>query len=310
MTVGGVRPGRAASAASESMGSDATDRSLERSFASDSTDHPIDAFRDTQLALFRTSVLKQAKWRELSAAVGPTAALDALDLGADNGVISWLFRHQGGRWTSADLTDETVAAIRTMVGERVHRLHDATLPFPAASFDRVVVIDLLEHVSDDRRLLTEIARCLRPGGRAVLHVPHHKRWALLPPIRHALGLTDAWHGHFRPGYSRAALERMLPIDLRLVDTHTYSRFFSHLLDTGLNWAYLRVSRGRAVHTPKGMVITGSSVTGGGSRAMRALYPVMRAFAGLDALVPWTRGYMLVARVEKVSARTLPPSTDE
>jgi len=268
------------------------------------------AFRDAQLALLRASVLKQAKWRELSAAVGPTVELDALDLGADNGVISWLFRNQGGRWTSADLTDETVAAIRTMVGERVHRLHGATLPFPDAAFDRIVVIDLLEHVSDDRHLLAEIARCLRPGGRAVLHVPHHKRWALLPPIRHALGLTDAWHGHLRPGYSRVALERMLPTDLRLVDTHTYSRFFSHLLDTALNWAYLRASRGRAVHTPKGMVITGSSVTGGGSRAMRALYPAMRAFAGLDALVPWTRGYMLVARVEKVSARTLPPSTDE
>lgn len=265
-------------------------------------------FRAAQLALFRASVLKQAKWRELSAAVGPTAGLDALDLGADNGVISWLFRQQGGRWTSADLTDETASAIRAMVGERVHRLCDASLPFPDAAFDRVVVIDLLEHVADDGRLLSEIARCLRPGGRAVLHVPHHKRWALLPPMRHALGLTDEWHGHLRPGYDRASLERLLPAQLRLVHARTYSRVFSHLLDTALNWTYLRSTRGRAVRTPKGTVVTGSSVSGGSSRALGALYPAMRAFVALDALVPWTRGYMLVACVEKAGAGAVSPST--
>ncbi|HEX6964890.1 MAG TPA: class I SAM-dependent methyltransferase, partial [Gemmatimonadaceae bacterium] len=276
-----------------------------RSIGSD----PIDPrFRAAQLALFRASVLKQAKWRELSAAVGPTTGLDALDLGADNGVISWMFRQQGGRWTSADLTDETVSAIRAMVGERVHRLCDASLPFPDAAFDRVVVIDLLEHVADDRRLLAEIARCLRPGGRAVLHVPHAKRWALLPPLRHALGLTDEWHGHLRPGYDRATLERLLPGELRLVRARTYSRVFSHLLDTALNWAYLRGTRAHAVRTAKGTVVTGRSVGSGGSRALGALYPAMRAFVALDALVPWTRGYMLVACVEKVPTGAAAPST--
>ncbi|HEX5436714.1 MAG TPA: class I SAM-dependent methyltransferase [Gemmatimonadaceae bacterium] len=263
------------------------------------------AVRTTRLALFRASVLKQAKWRALSAAIGPTEGLDALDLGADTGAISWMFRQQGGRWWSADLTEETVAAITVMVGERVERLTGASLPFPDAAFDRIVVVDLLEHVDDDRHLLAEIARCLRPGGFAVLNIPHQKRWAVLPPIRHAIGLTDAWHGHVRPGYDVAVLERLLPASLRLVRTSTYSRFCSHLLDTALNWAYLRRCRARPTRTTaKGTIITGTAEEAGSARTLQRLAPLLRAFTSLDALLPWTRGYMLLATVRKRSPSSI------
>jgi SAM-dependent methyltransferase len=263
---------------------------------------PEDEVRARQLARFRASVLKQAKWRALRRATGPVGDVDALDLGADNGVISWFFRQKGGRWTSADLTEETCAAIRAMVGERVVQLtEDASLPFADATFDLVVVIDLLEHLEDDGRLLAEIARCTRPGGRVVLNVPHAKRGAVLTPLRHALGLTDEWHGHRHAGYTVRQLGALLPPALRLRTATTYSRFFSHALDTALNWAYLRGSRGRARSTAKGMVVLGDA--GQGGRALRALFPALRAWAALDALLPWTRGYMLLATLERVSGES-------
>lgn len=260
-----------------------------------------DAFRQEQLALFRASVLKQAKWLELSRAVGDPSGLTALDLGSDNGVISWLFRRRGGRWHSADLTPETVDSIRRMVGEDVHLLSDGRLPFPDRSFDRIVVVDLLEHLEDDRRLLEEIARCLRPGGFAVLNVPHRKRWGVLPPIRNALGLTDAWHGHRRSGYDRRSLEQIAPPSLRLTAAHTYSRFFSHALDTALNFAYLRSSGEGARSSAKGMVVEHGDVDAGRLRALRRVYPILRTFAALDRLIPWTSGYMLLARFDKRGA---------
>jgi SAM-dependent methyltransferase len=257
------------------------------------------AFRERQLALFEASVLKQAKWRQLRRAAGPIGDVDALDLGADNGVISSLFRREGGRWTSADLTAETTEAIRSMVGERVVRLpDDSSLPFGDAAFDLVVVIDLLEHLDDDRSLLAELARCTRPGGRVVLNVPHAKPRALLRPVRDALGLTDAWHGHRHAGYTPTSLAALLPPMLRLSSTTTYSRFFSHALDTALNWAYLRGSRGRARSTAKGMVVLGGA--GQGGRALRVLHPALRTIASLDALLPWTSGYMLLATLDRVA----------
>lgn len=262
-----------------------------------------DVFCQAQLALFESSVLKQAKWKALVSWAGDTRSLEALDLGADNGVISWLFRQRGGRWSSADLTSETVDAIHRMVGERVFRLTDHLLPFAAGRFDLIVVIDLLEHVDDDRGLLAEIARCLSPTGRVVLNVPHHKPLALLPRVRHALGLTDAWHGHRHAGYTTDTLSAILPPDLRLVRARTYSGTFSHMLDTALNVAFLRKSRERATPTAKGMVVTGDAVGEKNARSLRRLLPLMRAITALDRVLPWS-GYVLLAELAREPSSTV------
>ena len=44
------------------------------------------------LRLFRKSVLKQRKLREIHGLLGPTEGLRCLDLGSDNGVVSLLLR--------------------------------------------------------------------------------------------------------------------------------------------------------------------------------------------------------------------------
>jgi SAM-dependent methyltransferase len=45
------------------------------------------------------------------------------------------------------------------------------LPFEDGSLDAAVSANLLEHVPDDQKALTELCRALRPGGRGVLVVP-------------------------------------------------------------------------------------------------------------------------------------------
>jgi SAM-dependent methyltransferase len=45
------------------------------------------------------------------------------------------------------------------------------VPFEDASVDAVIFCDVLEHVPDPRRMLSEAARVLRPGGRLVACVP-------------------------------------------------------------------------------------------------------------------------------------------
>ena len=48
-------------------------------------------------------------------------------------------------------------------------LHD--IPFEENSFDMILCNHVLEHVTDDRRVMREILRVLRPGGFAILQVP-------------------------------------------------------------------------------------------------------------------------------------------
>lgn len=50
------------------------------------------------------------------------------------------------------------------------------IPFPDATFDTAIAHNVLEHVPDDNKALTEIARVLKPGGRAILSVPLFDSW--------------------------------------------------------------------------------------------------------------------------------------
>ncbi len=250
------------------------------------------------LTLFRRSVLKQRKFAEVAAMLGPTEGLRCLDLGSDNGVVSLLLRRRGGAWASADLTDEAVASIRQLVETDVHRVEGGRLPFADRTFDRVVVVDMLEHVPDEAAFVAELARVTKPDGRLVVNTPHLKR-TLLRRFRHAIGQTDEKHGHLRPGYAPADLQRLLAGRFALEAHHTYSRFFSELVDTVLNWGIERLGKKGSA---KGMVVTGADVARHRKMfvAYSAIYPFVWAVSRLDALVP-ASGYMLIAR-----AVPLPP----
>jgi SAM-dependent methyltransferase len=51
------------------------------------------------------------------------------------------------------------------------------VPYADRFFDGVVLLDVLEHVPDDRSVVREISRLLRPGGTLVLSVPNAGRLA-------------------------------------------------------------------------------------------------------------------------------------
>lgn len=245
------------------------------------------------LALFRRSVLKQRKLAEIEAMLGPTDGLRCLDLGSDNGVVSLLLRRRGGRWASADLTDEAVASIRELVKDDVHLAGDGQrLPFRDGEFDVVVVVDMLEHVRDEAVFASEVARITRPGGRLVVNTPHLKESALRR-LRHALGQTDEKHGHLRSGYTPESLSAVFASAFTLEHHRTYSRFFSEAMDTAINWGVDRLGKKSSA---KGVVVTGADLKRHRKafRAYSIVYPVVWAVSRLDALLAWRTGYMLLA----------------
>lgn len=246
--------------------------------------------------LFDKSVLKQRKLREIEAQLGPTEGQRCLDLGSDNGVISLLLRRRGGSWASGDLTEDAVLSIRGLVETDVHRVEGGRLPFADAAFDTVAVVDMLEHVPEEHAFLIELARITKPGGRLVINTPHLKR-TLLRRLRHALGQTDQKHGHLRPGYTGERLRELLAGRFALEAHHTYSRFFSELVDTAINFAVERTGKKSSA---KGLVVTGRDVAKNRKlfRLYSLAYPLIWALTRLDALVP-ASGYMLIARARRL-----------
>jgi hypothetical protein len=128
-----------------------------------------------------------------------------------------------------------------------------------------------------------------------VNTPHLKH-TLLRRLRHAIGLTDLKHGHLRPGYTARDLERLLGARFVVDEHHTYSRFFSELIDTAINFAVERLGK---KSSSKGMVVTGDDVRKHHKLfvAYSAVYPIVWIVSRLDALVP-ASGYMLIARARR------------
>lgn len=76
---------------------------------------------------------------------------------------------RGARVTGIDPAAEAIDAARAHARKTGLRIgYDVgvgeALPYDSASFDAVVCVDVLEHVADLNKVLSEVARTLRPGG--------------------------------------------------------------------------------------------------------------------------------------------------
>lgn len=94
---------------------------------------------------------------------------DVLEIGCAGGFMAEALARRGARVTGIDPATDAVKAARAHaragglcidydvgIGE--------TLPYKNRSFDAVVCVDVLEHVADLNKVLSEVNRTLRPGG--------------------------------------------------------------------------------------------------------------------------------------------------
>jgi SAM-dependent methyltransferase len=104
---------------------------------------------------------------------------DLWDEAKNTRILAWASRH-GARAYGIDISAPTVAQARGAFdtcpcGER--RLRGAVgdvrdLPFRDGSFDAIYSMGTIEHFDETERAVAEIARVLKPGGRAIVGVPN------------------------------------------------------------------------------------------------------------------------------------------
>jgi malonyl-CoA O-methyltransferase len=108
--------------------------------------------------------------------IGDVGGLEVLDLGCGTGRHSLWLAGRGANVTAVDFSEGMLAEARRKPGAGavrfvVHDLHE-TLPFPSASFARVVSGLVLEHLDDLGGFFREARRVLRPGGLAFVSAMH------------------------------------------------------------------------------------------------------------------------------------------
>jgi demethylmenaquinone methyltransferase/2-methoxy-6-polyprenyl-1,4-benzoquinol methylase len=98
--------------------------------------------------------------------------------GGGTGRIAQTLRGQAGTIVVADLSLKMLDQAHNKDGLRLACSHSERLPFPEASFERVIIVDALHHVIDQQQTADELWRVLKPGGWLVIEEPDIRVWGV------------------------------------------------------------------------------------------------------------------------------------
>ena len=164
--------------------------------------------------------------------LGLQAGERLLDMGAGGGRHAFECLRRGAHVTAFDLNaadlKDAMAVMGGMMeaGEMLPGTHPGAcngsaldLPFADGSFERIIASEVLEHIGDDRRAISELTRVLAPGGVLAVTVP---RW--FPELVN-WALDDEYHapaavgGHVRIYRESALRGRLEAAGLEVFDRH-------------------------------------------------------------------------------------------
>lgn len=140
---------------------------------------------------------------------------DLWDEAKNTRILAWAGR-QGARAYGVDISPPIVAQARTAFDGAPcrHPLRDAIgdvrdLPFRTDSFDAIYSMGTIEHFDETERAVGEIARVLKPGGRAIIGVPNRHDPFLRPFFVTILQAIGMYGYGYEKSYSRRALKQMV-----------------------------------------------------------------------------------------------------
>lgn len=104
-----------------------------------------------------------------------------LDYGCGTGTFLTRIGDRASERWGVDL-DEDALAEASRSGATVRAISPGKpLPFSDGQFDTVIIMEVIEHVADERAVLSELLRVLAPGGRLLLTTPHKGTLTFLDP---------------------------------------------------------------------------------------------------------------------------------
>lgn len=155
-----------------------------------------------------------------------------LDLGSGGGRHAFEAMRRGAHVTAVDADPGEVKDVSWMMrglesddeavsssgGRGAALVGDARrLPFADGAFDRVIAAEVLEHIAEDRLVIAELVRVLRPGGTIAVTVP---RWW---PELVTWAISDDYHnkpgGHIRIYRASVLVERFETAGMRRYGSH-------------------------------------------------------------------------------------------
>ena len=138
---------------------------------------------------------------------------DLWDEAKNTRILGWA-AHRGARAYGIDISEPTVrqagaAFTRDSGPLRAAAADVRALPFRDASFDLIYSMGTIEHFDETEQAVREMARVLKPGGRAIIGVPNRHDPFLRPLLATVMQAVGLYAYGYEKSYSRRALRDML-----------------------------------------------------------------------------------------------------
>lgn len=263
-----------------------------------------------QLNVFSRGLKKNLKLSLLQRHIGDVVGQRCLLItcGDNNGALNYYFREAGGAWTWADIGEHGTGPIRDMeelLGDEVHVVEPAGLPFASGSFDCVVAIDVHEHLTDPEPFTREMFRVTKPGGRAIVTVPNGDALKPVTIIKNLVGMSKEKYGHIRIGFSLKDLKSLMSrAGFAPRATGSYSKFFTEMLELMINFAYVKVlsKKDESIAVDEGTIAPSSQeqlgAVSGSYGLYSRLFPILKAISNLDRAIFFGIGYAVVLEARR------------
>lgn len=133
---------------------------------------------------------------------------NVLDCGCGLGYFLLKLQGSGAHLHGIDVSPESVAFVREHITPNARVGNAEKIPYPDNTFDKVLFCEVIEHVEDDAKVLREIRRVLKPGGRVVITTPSLKGFRAHSKLKQ-LGHHHGGEFHYRDGYMPEDLAKKL-----------------------------------------------------------------------------------------------------
>jgi len=222
-----------------------------------------------------------------------------LDAGCGFGLYSLALANNGVNVVGVDIDEKQLSTAKEWAGKlslpnaQFEAVNICKLPYKDESFDKVLCVDVIEHILDDNLAISQLARVLKVNGTLALTTPTP-----------TMSQTHFFHrdtpeadGHVREGYTYKDISGVLGNNgLSITEHHYYNRFFERFASE-MNSFFL--GRAGGLEELKEASVTGSMSNVRNLSPVLLTFPPLFVLSKLDSIIaPTVRKNCIAVKAKK------------
>ena len=230
--------------------------------------------------------------------LSPTPKDKILDIGCGVGYFSQLLSNFGSELHGLDISEESVSICKSNISENFTVGNAESLQYSDNQFDKILCSEVLEHLKNDLKAVTEMWRILKPNGTVLITVPSTEGifGSKIKNIMH--DHDDGPEKHEREGYTNIQIVKLLENSGFIVEKVNYTMvFFTEIIMGITKKAYGKKTKEDHLDSQADVLKVSTSKL---FKIYKIIFPLLLLIAKIDDILfsKILKGHMIVIKAKK------------